>query len=155
MGKAGMLKADGAKIRQIREALGLSRARLAALSEIHEVHLGKIERCEVKETSQANVEALADALGCEVSDISRPKLRSYLEVWAEKHGYSRTYAQQLATEGRIEGAYKGPDGMWVVHPEAAKLPPTEASRQKEREKNKKYRAEYQRRRRARRKKEGE
>lgn len=115
---------------------------------MHEVHIAKMERGEVKTTTPERAEALAYALGVDVDAITSAPKRTPLEVWAERQGISLAYAQELAADGRIKGARKGPDGMWRVKPDAERLPPTERTRERERRKYRSYRADYQRRRRA-------
>jgi len=136
------------KLRGIREAQGLSRRALGELAGIGQVHIAKMELGNVTHTSCKKVEALAEALGVVPSQLADDPELSDIERWANAHGYSKTYAQQLALEGRIEGATKNSRGEWSVDIDAAKLPPTEITRIRERDRYRNYRKEYQRRRRA-------
>jgi transcriptional regulator with XRE-family HTH domain len=135
------------KLRGIREAKGLSRRALGELTGIGPVHIAKMELGDVKETSEEKVEALASALDVLSLQIADEARVSDIQRWAQAHGYSKSTAQQFAQEGRIEGATKDDRGQWSVAIDAKKLPPTELTRARERDRYRKYSKDYQRRRR--------
>jgi transcriptional regulator with XRE-family HTH domain len=136
------------KLRGIREARGLSRRALGELSGVHPVLIAKMELGQQTTTHEEKVVALAGALDVPTAQIAGGPPLSEISRWAEAHGYSRAYAIQLAHEGRIEGATKDSRGQWSVDVMAEKLPPTKVTRDRERDRYRQYRKEYQRRRRA-------
>ncbi|MCE4538280.1 helix-turn-helix transcriptional regulator [Pelomonas sp. P7] len=58
-------------LRTLRAEQGLSQESLAEKSELHRTYVGSIERCE-RNVSLDNVEALAAALGVDISDLLAP-----------------------------------------------------------------------------------
>lgn len=58
----------GAKVRQIREAKGLSQEKFADLAELHRTYIGSVERGE-RNISLINIEKIAKALGVKITDL--------------------------------------------------------------------------------------
>jgi len=60
----------GARIRDLRKPLAISQEDLAHKAGLHRTYIGSIERGE-RNLSIDNVYAIADALGCDVTDLFR------------------------------------------------------------------------------------
>lgn len=150
----------GEHLEQLRKQAGLSRRALSEKVGIHETHIAKMERGEVQSTSAENIRKLARALKVSVEEISESPPVPPIRVWAERHGVTPKRAATLARAGQIEGAYKGPwpgfyEDVWIVEPDAERLPPTEEQRAQWREHWRRYnKTEYNRERRKRMKEEG-
>lgn len=128
----------GERLEAARNRAGLNRPALARAVGMHPQQLQKLERAKPpgRSTSEERVRKLAEALGVAPSEIAeeeRERPRAPIVVWAERQGISRYTAIHLAIAGRIEGArkeYRSEFGkeVWVMEPDARRLPPTEEQR---------------------------
>jgi len=150
-----MLKIRAGKLREIRSSKGWSRRVLAQKTGIFAGQIGKMERGEIVATSRHKIAILAEVLDVPEEMIATSRDKSDAEKWAEYNGLSHPYALELAGDGRIEGAYKDADGRWRMARNARKLPPTEITHERWRERWQRYGASYQRARRDKRRGNGE
>jgi transcriptional regulator with XRE-family HTH domain len=65
----------GSRLRRLRIDAGLSQEALADRARLHRTYVGSVERGE-RNVSLANIHALADALGVEVSEFFRANRKS-------------------------------------------------------------------------------
>ena len=63
-----ILQHFGKRVREERDAKGLSQERLGQLAKVHRTYIGMIERAE-KNITLTNMEKIAKALGKKVSDL--------------------------------------------------------------------------------------
>jgi transcriptional regulator with XRE-family HTH domain len=66
--RAKVLRAFGAKVRQVRINRGLSQEALADIAGLHRTYIGMIERAE-KNVTLMNIEKIAGALGLSIKDL--------------------------------------------------------------------------------------
>ncbi len=65
---SGLLKQFGRRVREKREAKGISQEKLGALAGVHRTYIGMIERAE-KNITLGNMEKIARALGVKLRDL--------------------------------------------------------------------------------------
>jgi len=70
-----LLKAFGARIRELRTARGLSQEQLAELTGFHRTYIGMVERGE-RNLSLSNVGVFADTFGINASELLKLKGRA-------------------------------------------------------------------------------
>jgi transcriptional regulator with XRE-family HTH domain len=68
--RAELLRAFGVRVRTLRVHAGFSQEALAELAGVHRTYLSSVERGQ-RNISLANIQALADALGCPPHELLR------------------------------------------------------------------------------------